>query len=360
MLYIFFSTDESISDFIPYWDWTENSSVPKLALSGQWEKGPMKFGSQFGIGNSSFSVRGHNYQEIFNNQSFTKHLRKLTETSFCSTCFEEFQFLIQFPHNIVHNSFGDNSNMQSTAISSYDPIFYLHHNYIDRQYAYYQYLQKSRQRNVTHPKNPQMPPYSGITNSPFALGKPEVPNPFEITKINSRPNEGLDYENVFKYKYDNLLFQNAEPQDFDRTFTCTQKTSVGIHFRAPVPSKYEIYAISNDQDYIVGDYAILTPTKSDLLLEYDVTSALEEAGFTPNDKTLHFEIKSYDLDGNEIEGTFKPTSEYRGLDGTRRVRYHTQHFDKYNPSVTISKLSTQIEFLNEDGTFSNKVELHKA
>ena len=95
------STDESISSFIPYWDWTRNSSIPELARDGEWAHGPMKFGAHFGLRNSTVSVRGRNYQDNFN-ETFTSKLGKLTETAYSSTCFEEFQFLIQYPHNIVH------------------------------------------------------------------------------------------------------------------------------------------------------------------------------------------------------------------------------------------------------------------
>ena len=280
----------------------------------------MKFGEKFGVGakngtgGSTTSVRGQGYEQIFNS-NFTKYMQKLTQTSYCSACFEEFQFLIQFPHNLVHNGFHGTSdsnatlsNMEDTRISAYDPIFYMHHNFVDRQYAYYQAVQKARGRNVIHPEDPEMPPFSNI--SPSQGASSDVPNPYQITQVHSKPNSGLNYETIFKYKYDNLLFKGVEPRDFDTITQCMiNKTSVGIHFRASKPSRFKIYAKKEEKSVKVGEYAVLTPTESNLLLEYDVTSELEEAGIEPNDKTLHFEIESYDLEGIKFEGAFKPTAE---------------------------------------------------
>ena len=360
------SGNEAISKYIPYWDWTENANIPELALHGEWENGPMKFGGRFGVMGSNVSERGLGYEEIFN-AKFTKHMQELTETAYCSTCFEEYQFLIQFPHNLVHNGFHGTalnntntlSNMEDTRISSYDPIFYLHHNMVDRQYAYYQALQEARNRTVRYPDtltaNPPMPPYSGNSISPEA--GPTVPNPYKITKYNSKPNDGLKYKEVFKYNYDSLLFKGLTPGEFDANTKLKFKTSVGVNFRASKPSRFEIYAIKGGVSTKIGTYVILTPTESKLLLEYDVTSSLEEAGFEPNDKSLHFEIESFDMRGNKIEDTYKPTSEYRNAEGDRVLRYHTDHFARYNPDVRIAKLSTKVEFLKSDGSISDEVKV---
>ena len=359
------SVDKIVSRSIPYWDWTSDASVPELAQSGEWAQGPVKFGVGF-PGHENISARGSGYLEVFD-ETFTKHMQKLTQTSYCSHCFEEYQFLIQFPHNLVHNGFhGTNhsnknttSNMEDTSISSYDPVFFMHHMMVDRQYAYYQALQEFRGIQISHPENPKMPPFSGVLNQ-LSSGEPSnVPNNCTITKHNSRPNEGLKYENVFNYKYDSLTFKGVTPKEFDSTTKCGKNTtSAGVHFRASKPSTFEIFAIKEDKSTKVGHYAVLTPTTSNLLLEYDVTSSSEEAGFEANDKSLHFEIRGLDKEGNSIDDIYKPTSEYRGQDGERIIRYHTDHFDKYHPNIRIAKLPTKIEFLKNDGTYAEGVEVH--
>ena len=274
-----------MSNIIPYWDWTSDASVPQLASNEawQWKDGPVKFGVGF-EGHENVSARGPGYLDVFKNESFTKHMQKLTQIAYCSHCFEEYQFLIQFPHNLVHNGFHGVtdpnfnehlSNMEDTTISAYDPVFFMHHMMVDRQYAYYQALQEHRKKLVQHPENPHMPPYSGILRSEQQGNFPtDVPNPYPITQNNSRPNDGLNYKDVFEYKYDTLSFKGMSPSEFDLNTQCGNASHAGIHFRTSKPARFEIFAIKGAKSEKVGHYAVLTPTESDLLVPYDVTSAL--------------------------------------------------------------------------------------
>ena len=70
-------------------------------------------------------------------------------------------------------------------MASYDPLFYLHHSFVDLQYAYWQQVQKIRGlsslANATFTPGPdeEMPPFSGYTPPPVI---PDIPNPIEMTR----------------------------------------------------------------------------------------------------------------------------------------------------------------------------------
>jgi len=118
---------------IPYWDWT-NSTIPGLPLLanyGQWKNGPIlgKLGATAGV--TSRDTTPIPYEE----------LQQWVKTSYMQKTFCEFNFHIVQPHNTIHVKVG--GDMGYPQNSSYDPIFYLHHSYVDSQYAYFQELQKN-------------------------------------------------------------------------------------------------------------------------------------------------------------------------------------------------------------------------
>ena len=89
------------------------------------------------------------------NEALREGLFTGTRKAFCQTKFglfngnRQYYGYIQNPHDTVHVKIG--GDMGSTRNSSFDPIFYLHHNYIDRQYAYYQALQDIRGTPIKYP-----------------------------------------------------------------------------------------------------------------------------------------------------------------------------------------------------------------
>merc|ERR1712227_246380 len=255
----------------------------------------------------------------------------------------------------VHTQF--RGDMAQIPVSSFDPIFYMHHNYIDRQYAYYQALQDLRNNPVTYSdeENPQMPPFSGIKKSDNPPNL-DIPNPINKTKDNSRPRMGLNYPKEFKYKYDSLLFDGKTPEQFyhDKKAQCFGKKIVGYNPDG-VPSINKVYIVDQGISESVGSYSLILPSRSNFLAELDVTTAFDKNGLDYNNLTFHFEIKSFDLDGNELDKPFKPTSEYINLEGERIIRYHTSFFEEYNPKVLVAHLSATIEFVNDDGSLSNEV-----
>lgn len=93
-------------------------------------------------------------------------------------------------------------------MAAYDPVFYLHHSNVDRQYAFWQELQKIRGQNTEAVENShfEMPPFWNKTYNPDPI--------FEVTGKNATQSYGLDYETHYNYKYDQLIFDGKSPGEF--------------------------------------------------------------------------------------------------------------------------------------------------
>ena len=90
-------------------------------------------------------------------------------------------------------------------MAAYDPVFFLHHGNIDRQYAYWQKLQELRNKStLAISKEFRLPPFSSKKFNPF----------YDFTGINPTQLYGLEYEKHYNYEYDYLLFDGATPEDF--------------------------------------------------------------------------------------------------------------------------------------------------
>ena len=128
--------------------------------------------------------------------------------SFCQELYLNYDITNQKPHGKVHISVG--GSMADIATSAYDPIFYLHHSFIDFQYAYWQELQRLRHLAEVAPvpvdADREMPPFSNITN-PAGINV----NPIPVTKAFDTQRLSLDYKTNFKYEYDNLIFDGKTP-----------------------------------------------------------------------------------------------------------------------------------------------------
>ena len=66
-------------------------------------------------------------------------------------CHVEFSERINVPHNAVHGAVGCDMGIASYA--AYDPIFWLHHSYVDHLFAFWQELQKERSKAQFDPRD---------------------------------------------------------------------------------------------------------------------------------------------------------------------------------------------------------------
>ena len=95
--------------------------------------------------------------------------------------------------------------MIESDTAAYDTLFYLHHSYVDYQWAFWQEVQ--RLRNQSDPKiegfDQPLPPFD---SSRF--------NSNTKTLQNSRAQDTFDYQKKFCYEDDQLLFDNLTPAQF--------------------------------------------------------------------------------------------------------------------------------------------------
>jgi hypothetical protein len=182
---------------MPYWDWTNppnsNLILPQLALKGEWTDGPIE---------GKDRVTHRNFTSIG-----TDYLRGLVKTAFKQTIYVQFNQQIVIPHNFIHVRVG--GDMGAPLYASYDPIFFLHHSYVDLQFAYYQELQKLRLRHTQQKsfcieaQTAQLQPFPSS----------EV-NPYKPYRDNSIGYQTLDYKKKFCYDFEQLLFDGLTPEQF--------------------------------------------------------------------------------------------------------------------------------------------------
>eukprot|EP00092_Neocalanus_flemingeri_P086636 GFUD01109222.1.p1 GENE.GFUD01109222.1~~GFUD01109222.1.p1 ORF type:complete len:672 (-),score=125.72 GFUD01109222.1:84-1829(-) len=195
--------EEVLGEALPYWDWTEDGSVPHL-----WEKiaAPIKQGSLL---SSPIRCPRPNLNTVMRSSSITIHptdLKKKTKTSFMATTFAEFHAQISVPHNEIH--VGMECEMLDTRTAAYDPLFYLHHAYVDKQLAFWQELQKLRGLPLKLENHPDLlkslPPFDDLRF-----------NNLPKTHTFNRGNETFDYEDNYCYEYDDLKFDGQTPTEFE-------------------------------------------------------------------------------------------------------------------------------------------------
>jgi hypothetical protein len=106
-----------------------------------------------------------------------RQLARQVASALDSDSFEDFSGLIEAPHNLLHVWVG--GDMQSVRYAAYDPIFWMHHTNVDRQWALWQ----SRHADAEVP-----PEVQELTLEPFGMTVADV--------IDYRASLGYQYEGV--------------------------------------------------------------------------------------------------------------------------------------------------------------------
>jgi len=350
--------DSSIA--VPYWDWTEMTNTPSglptlVEHYLNWKKSHIK-GE---VGKITHRNPGNNFKKPANIET----LKSQVQTAYCiSKTYNKYNTQTQIPHDAVHNWLG--GSMPRTSVASYDPIFYLHHSFVDQQYAYWQELQNLRDKPQLgqSPMDPnrEMPPFSDYTASTIS------PNPLYITKEYDTQALGLDYRNHFSYRYnsDHLVFDGLTPQQFLAKYgdRCHDKFQIGL---TPVDykirSRNTILANYGGSSFDVAEhitFAMLVDTDQGIHHVHDVTKFFDSNNIDlENSKPIHYEVKSYDEYDQEIQkNLYKPTFEFYDKNEKRTIRYHVSQFDQYCPTSHLEYCEDIIlEFLEDDGSYSTGV-----
>ena len=199
--------EEELGEPIPYWDWTEdNSEVPDLWLD---IKAPIKKGIEGKCGDEK-SCNAEQCDKQFvarqTNIELPRGLKESIRSAFEKQDFSEFRAIISSQHSGVHTSIGCEMSVDGTG--AYDPLFYLHHSYVDLQWAYWQKLQQLRDGQTDELPN------TDVFNQPIAPFHKDGVNNNTKTLRNNRGRDTLDYKGNFCYEYDKLLFNGKTPEQF--------------------------------------------------------------------------------------------------------------------------------------------------
>lgn len=189
--------EEELGEALPFWDWTEDGVVPSL-----WEgiQAPIQQGAVSECSGTGFSSRSPSVQ--VNPAS----LKAGVEAALMEETFEGFSATLGRPHDELHVTVGCDMSVIETA--AYDPVFYLHHTYVDYVFAYWQELQRLR----------------GHNDVPTVRGHTDTLPPFDDRRHNSKPvtlrnNRGRDtfeYTARYCYEYQDLKFNGKTPEEFLR------------------------------------------------------------------------------------------------------------------------------------------------
>ena len=125
--------EEELGEALPYWDWTKDSEVPSLWSEA---KAPMKEGVNSTCPPLRFASRNATIRID------KEELRRTSKAAFLERDFSGFVNRISTPHDSLHDSIG--CDMGTIKTAAYDPLFFLHHSYVDYQWAFWQELQRLR------------------------------------------------------------------------------------------------------------------------------------------------------------------------------------------------------------------------
>ena len=256
---------------IPYWDWTRPMThLPELVQhplfidpSGKKAKKNVFYSGEIKFENkvTARAVDARLYEASHKgNQNFLLEgvLNALEHEDFC-----HFEVQFEVAHNPIHYLVGGRitHSMSSLEYTSYDPIFFLHHSNVERQFALWQALQKHRGLstkancglNLFHQP---MEPFSRETN------------PFALTKDNAKPVSLFEYEQL-GYEYDDLTLNGMTIEELDtllkvrltrpRAYANFRlegiKTSANIKIMLCIPSKDKRHSDNCDNE--AGHFFIL-------------------------------------------------------------------------------------------------------
>jgi len=327
--------EEMLGEPLPYWNWAEERDLPDFWLQGPLHR-DVNYRPPPGCERESQGTTRRNSSRVGD------HLNDMMEV-YERNNYGGFNAQMKRPHDSVHVEIG--CNMGDVGTASYDPLFFLHHAFVDYQFAFWQELQRLRGREQFDREDPELQ----INMEPFSSLCSEENTCVDSTRENSRGVDTFDYENNFCYRYDNLLFRGQTPRQFleslgvaeqeerlefavvtnpdatDRTFTNTIDVCRGSdcveagkfnNFGSIVEGEQRQIGRSgrrqdNDQSGDRETYPVYT----------DVTEIVKNKGWSLDDKRIIFVSKGVkDYYGKDVKnsGCYDPMRVYKAP-GTKNI-----------------------------------------
>ncbi|KAK6975523.1 Hemocyanin [Biomphalaria glabrata] len=301
-----------LSTGIPYWDWTKPGvQLPNLVKDATYQikDGDSPKANPFYDAAIEFLRTGSRTSRSWPEQGVNLDdlkdavLLALEQDNFC-----DFEVQFEIAHNLIHALVGGNApyGMSSLEYSAYDPIFYIHHSFLDKIWSIWMSLQELRGKPY---KAHCAQSYIFTPLSPFNFSTTYNPNP--KTYAHSTATNIYDHEKELGYTYDTLTFDGmniTELEHFIRfNVTSRPRMFVGVLLNGFNKSaKAEIHAtLHTGERYIVGRFAVLGgPTelgwRLDRLYKVDITKAMFDAHLSWND-LFELSIEMFEFNGVSIE-----------------------------------------------------------
>uniref|UniRef100_UPI003B98819F Hemocyanin n=1 Tax=Pomacea canaliculata TaxID=400727 RepID=UPI003B98819F len=311
---------------IPYWDWTESfTSLPTLLTDK--DDNPFEHGEIASLNEKTtrsprpqlFSDPERGEESFF----YRQILLAFEQRDYCN-----FEVQYEVTHNAIHSWIGGTSpyGMSTLEYSAYDPIFFIHHSNVDRQFAIWQALQRYRGLD-----------YNSANCNIQELRQPLEPfnwdsNPNDFIRENARAVDAFDYDQ-FNYQYDDLNFHGLTiPQleeaiekrrSEDRVFANFMLQG----FKASADVTFDLCDADNHCSF-AGTFAVLGgPLEMDWhfdrLFQYDVTSVFNQMHLRP-DSVYHFDVHITAINGTQLASSLleSPSVSFvpgKGKTGSRAV-----------------------------------------
>ena len=190
-------------------------------------------------------------------------------------------------------------DMEVIDTAAYDPVFYLHHAYVDYVFAYWQELQRLRGHN-------DVPTVRGHTDT-LAPFNDRRHNSKPVTLRNNRGRDTFEYTAKYCYEYQDLKFAGKTPEEFlrdagtqvlsgDSPSRLRTRIFIGVVTPKMMPSGYTIFdlclagrCVEAGKEASFG-YRNLSSTSQEVdssthkLTEYDVTDLVDEQSWGVDDE----------------------------------------------------------------------------
>ncbi|CAG5118988.1 unnamed protein product, partial [Candidula unifasciata] len=329
---------------IPYWDWTQPlEQLPQLvskARSNVWYQGSIS--TPDGARQTARAVDSRLFEHVAagaNSDLFEQVLNALEYSNYC-----QFEVQFEIAHNTIHFLVGGRNkySLSHLEYTSYDPIFFLHHSNVDRIYAVYEAIQRSK---GYVPGECELCDVQGFQAplQPFNRDS----NPFPVTRIHSVPAEGTEHTlfvvmryscsyniTIAFFRYDNLTLNGydvesiqrliKERQSHDRAFASFRLHGLGVsadvRVKVCIPLQNEL---AGEYCEFAGDFFILggpleMPWTFSRPYYFDITKTVQHLGVAL-DADYHVEIEVYSVNGTQLPSDIlpQPSVSFRPATGKR-------------------------------------------
>ncbi|KAH9509972.1 hypothetical protein Btru_044759 [Bulinus truncatus] len=302
---------------LPYWDWTKHTTnIPLLASDKTYtDKETSKvMDNPFFDASIDFLKSGARTQRDWPHSTMdlsdlnTAILFALEQDNFC-----DFEIQFEVAHNLIHGLVGGPVpyGMNSLEYSAYDPLFYMHHSFLDKIWSVWMALQEKRGKPY---KAHCAQSYVHQPLKPFSFSKTYNPN--MKTYYHSTPTNIYDHIKELDYTYDRLEFDGMNIHDLDnyiKTYVASKpRIFVGVLLHGFKKSARAQILITRPNGYKdpVGRFSVLGGVtemswRFDRLYKVDITNAMKHLSLNWNDQ-FDLSLEMFEFDGTPIDDTEMP------------------------------------------------------